>query len=145
MDIIQHGTLSGLATYSITGDITCSAVSAFISMLPDIIGFAEKVYHKNYSLWNWYRVFHNRIVAFDISGIFIAIAFLSWTSGLLFLTNRFSIITIYSIIISASWYLHILIDYFWHKPEGGWKDHTIYLTHTIWVILILWIGTLLFF
>jgi len=58
MDTILHSVQGGLLTSFATNDPQLIALGSFVGALPDIIGFAEKIIKKDYSVWNWYIFSH---------------------------------------------------------------------------------------
>jgi hypothetical protein len=66
MDIIQHAAWSAPLTLAINKVLPLGetfwpvlATLAVFGALPDIIGWVDKLVHRNHNLWNWYLWAHN--------------------------------------------------------------------------------------
>ena len=57
MDIVQHA-VEGYYIGYWTKNKAITYISAFLGALPDLIGFAEKVFKWDWGVWNWYHWSH---------------------------------------------------------------------------------------
>ena len=58
MDTLNHGVAGYLIFKTVGLPEPVSIVHGVISMMPDIIGFIEKIYYWDSQRWNWYSKVH---------------------------------------------------------------------------------------
>ena len=121
MDIIQHGTQSIIVTdlfyMTIFGHSVVisnpwlAAVFFLIGTAPDLLGWIDGLVRGKEYRWNGlYKFFHQQLLE---SKFYVVITFILFFPGLVF---------------------HILMDTFFHKPEGGWIDNGVVWNSVGWVI-----------
>lgn len=123
MDIVQHGVQSVLITdatvYTLTGNSLLvinpwfALLFFIIGIFPDLSGWLDGKIRGTYYRWNGaYKFFHEDL-----------------------LRKPVYIIAIVSILFPGIM-VHIAIDTFWHKPDGGWIENGVKYNKIGWLITI---------
>lgn len=124
MDIVQHGVQSVIVTdlyymslfgHSIVITNPYIAIIFFlIGTLPDLSGWIDGMIRGEEYRWNgMYKTFHEDLLK---SPFHVLISFIILFPGLM---------------------LHIFLDTFFHKPEGGWIDNGLWWDIAGWVITLI--------
>lgn len=116
MDTFQHAYTAGIVSAAVHCSPEQIAVASVIAAAPDIVGFAEKVWKRDMSVWVWYNRAHSDEVQIVATGV---VAF----SILLGVFCSFSVLWMSAVILGFFGYLiHIALDSVTHEVgERWWK------------------------
>jgi hypothetical protein len=116
MTLFAHAALSAAITYQISDNIPLTIVSAIVGTLNDVsrVLLREKDWNGSYaSLHNPFKAIKNK-------------------------THRY--ITLFIMTLFYPMGIHALVDYYWHKPSGGWYPWGVRAEIAIfWPFFVFWL------
>jgi hypothetical protein len=107
MDIVMHGTHGGIIRYLMFKSTWAFIIGFIEGILPDLIGYVEKIIKKDNKKWEWYVKIHLPLPA-------------EYVGYVLF----FQPIA-----------LHIFLDSFTHHKKKWWKE-LLWLEILLWVVTL---------